>query len=456
MTTSRGWIYSCRSTCLRLLAIAMLPAAHPEARAVDVRISWDYGASGASGFMLYCGPSSGKYLSPVDVGNTQSHTVAVAPGTATYCAVTAYDSSRVQSLRSNEVRIDVPPDAPSASFKATPMSGTAPLSVAFTDLSAGKVTGWSWSFGDGATSGVHNPSHTYVNPGTYSVRLTVSGPGGTATQTGATPISVSSAAGAAELILDAGQSRTSFTGKWCVSSAAKPYGARSLYSCGAGVDTYRWTPSLPVAATYDVYIWWTSHPNRSKSVPVTVQYNGAARTFTANQQVGAGQWQLLGGFPFAAGTTGYVQISDQNGQAAADAVRWVRANAAEIILDSGQARTSFSGAWCASSAPAAYGLSSLYSCGPALDTYRWTPSFPAAGSYDVYIWWTSHSNRSTSVPITVVSRDGTKSFTRDQRVSGGQWQLLGRFSFAAGASGYVEISDRNGQTSADAVRFVPQ
>jgi len=37
------------------------------------------------------------------------------------------------------------------------------------------VTSWSWDFGDGATSSLTDPTHTYVAMGTYSVQLLVSG-----------------------------------------------------------------------------------------------------------------------------------------------------------------------------------------------------------------------------------------------------------------------------------------
>jgi len=37
------------------------------------------------------------------------------------------------------------------------------------------ITSWSWSFGDGGTSTLENPSHTYAAPGTYTVTLTIAG-----------------------------------------------------------------------------------------------------------------------------------------------------------------------------------------------------------------------------------------------------------------------------------------
>ena len=68
--------------------------------------------------------------------------------------------------------------APDAVFTASSFSGTAPLSVQFTDQSAGSPTIWTWAFGDGSTSSLRNPAHTYVNAGTYQVELTVSNSGG--------------------------------------------------------------------------------------------------------------------------------------------------------------------------------------------------------------------------------------------------------------------------------------
>jgi len=76
-----------------------------------------------------------------------------------------------------------PPVAPVANFTSAPNSGTAPLAVAFTDLSTGDITARSWTFGDGGTSTVTSPSHSYTVAGTYSVSLTVTGPGGSNTLT---------------------------------------------------------------------------------------------------------------------------------------------------------------------------------------------------------------------------------------------------------------------------------
>ncbi len=70
------------------------------------------------------------------------------------------------------------PDPPVAAFVGSPTSGTVPFIVNFTDQSTGSITGWSWNFGDGGTSTLQNPSHQYTSAGTYTVTLTVTGPGG--------------------------------------------------------------------------------------------------------------------------------------------------------------------------------------------------------------------------------------------------------------------------------------
>jgi PKD repeat protein len=70
------------------------------------------------------------------------------------------------------------PEVPVADFKATPTTGTAPLTVNFTDLSSNSPDSWLWDFGDGTNSTDQNPSHIYSIPETYTVKLTVSSSGG--------------------------------------------------------------------------------------------------------------------------------------------------------------------------------------------------------------------------------------------------------------------------------------
>jgi PKD repeat protein len=71
---------------------------------------------------------------------------------------------------------------PIADFSAAPTTGTAPLTVQFRDLSRGLITGRSWDFGEGAAETRANPTYTYNQPGTYTVRLNVDGINGSDTE----------------------------------------------------------------------------------------------------------------------------------------------------------------------------------------------------------------------------------------------------------------------------------
>ncbi len=83
-----------------------------------------------------------------------------------------------QDTAQSTITVAQPPDAPTASFTQDKTSGDIPLIVQFTNQSTGAITAYAWDFGDGSTSTDASPSHTFVTSGTYTVGLTVSGPGG--------------------------------------------------------------------------------------------------------------------------------------------------------------------------------------------------------------------------------------------------------------------------------------
>ncbi len=66
-----------------------------------------------------------------------------------------------------------------ADFLAAPPAGVIPLTVVFTNTSTGDFDSSLWAFGDGITSPLMSPVHTYTGAGLYTVTLTVSGLGGT-------------------------------------------------------------------------------------------------------------------------------------------------------------------------------------------------------------------------------------------------------------------------------------
>lgn len=62
---------------------------------------------------------------------------------------------------------------PTAKFTSDVTEGCSPLVVKFQDLSTGNIKEWKWYFGNGGNSDSANPSSSYVNSGTYDVKLVV-------------------------------------------------------------------------------------------------------------------------------------------------------------------------------------------------------------------------------------------------------------------------------------------
>ncbi len=60
-----------------------------------------------------------------------------------------------------------------ADFTAIGTAGCSPLVVGFQDISTGNPTQWKWDLGNGTTSFVQHPSVSYINPGTYNIKLVI-------------------------------------------------------------------------------------------------------------------------------------------------------------------------------------------------------------------------------------------------------------------------------------------
>src|SRR5512132_2344853 len=100
------WGYSRRTLSYVVFVCALACGAWTpmEARSAQAALSWDYTASGAAGFVLYCGSVSGAYSMRIDVGNATSYTVnGLTAGVTYYCVTTAYDAAKMESAYSAEV-----------------------------------------------------------------------------------------------------------------------------------------------------------------------------------------------------------------------------------------------------------------------------------------------------------------------------------------------------------------
>jgi PKD repeat protein len=119
-----------------------------------------------------------------------THTYA-APGTYTWAMTTAIQGVICQKTGTITVSAGC---SVSCQASATPVSGTAPLSVAFagsaTPSGCSGATTYDWSFGDGsAHQATQSPTHTYAAAGTYTWTFTASAGGHACTRTGQVTVS---------------------------------------------------------------------------------------------------------------------------------------------------------------------------------------------------------------------------------------------------------------------------
>jgi hypothetical protein len=96
------------------------------------------------------------------------------------------------------------------------------------------------------------------------------------------------------------------------------------YDGSSGADSGKsatFTPTLPTAGTYRVYMRWVGTSSMPDAAPVTVHHGWTSTALTVNQQVNGGQWNLLGTFSLAAGDRVTLSAADA-GFTVADAVRF--------------------------------------------------------------------------------------------------------------------------------------
>ena len=257
------------------------------------------------------------------------------------------------------------------------------------------------------------------------------------------------------IVVDNGSTGTSSTGKWKNSGGIEYYDSKSVYSNEAGA-TY--TFEANVGGLYEVSMWWTEYSNRSSKVPVEI-WSGTILldTVIVNQQENGGQWNVLGTYTFSGAANIVIVSEGSNVTTCADAVKLVKSSEPvtnslpQVIIDNGGEGTETDGTWKTSGGESYYESRSVYSneVGAA-----YTFKTAISGTYEVSLWWTEYSNRSSEVPVEIWS--GTTLLDTvivNQQENGGQWNVLGTYTFSGAANIVVVSESSNVTTCADAVKL---
>ncbi|MEX0611305.1 MAG: hypothetical protein WD229_04220, partial [Pirellulales bacterium] len=135
----------------------------------------------------------------------------------------------------------------------------------------------------------------------------------------------------------------------------------------------------------------------------------------------------------------------------------------EVVLDNDDPAVTFVGSWSNSTSSIHFGsagdvpyrFASTASTETAYARYR--PSISEAGFYPVYAWTRYGSDRASDQLYRVNHSGGATEVTANHRQVGNGLVYLGTYHFDAGTNGYVDISNRSGDSGnvviADMVRF---
>lgn len=138
-----------------------------------------------------------------------------------------------------------------------------------------------------------------------------------------------------EVVVDNDDPGVTYTGSWFNSSSSKyydynrsgaPTAVRYRFATAATTENAkaRYTPNLPQSEFYPVYTWAAHSTNRVPQLYRIHHTGGTATAIIDHRRVGNG-WIWLGNYYFEAGTSGWVEISNQSsvsGVVIADAIRF--------------------------------------------------------------------------------------------------------------------------------------
>jgi PKD repeat protein len=248
-------------------------------------LAWDaVDHADLAGYELHYGEQSGQYAASIGTTETQQTVSGLDAGKTYFFAVKAVHRSdrTLDSVFSNEVSATIADAPPQAGFTMSVTEGVAPLTVAFADASTGTIDTWAWSFADGATSTSASPSHTFTSPGSYSVTLEVSGPGGTASATAVVTVASPALPPVADFAASA-------------SSGFAPLSVTFTDQSSGEIESWQWDFGDGGTSTAAQAVWTYQLPG-TYSVSLTVTGPGGSDTLTKHQLISVSGLPPVAGF----------------------------------------------------------------------------------------------------------------------------------------------------------------
>jgi len=80
--------------------------------------------------------------------------------------------------------------------------------------------------------------------------------------------------------------------------------------------------------------------------------------------------------------------------------------------------------------------------GPDGATYTWQFTSQPAGTYEVFMWWSGWSSRTTNASVAINHRDGSNTISVNQKLNAGKWNSLGQFYFNGTGSVTITAAER--------------
>ena len=288
----------------------------------QINLAWTDNSSNEANFTVARSTTAGgPYTDIVTLAaNTTSYNNTGLSASTTYYYVVRASNTGGSSANSAEASATTlqPPTPPAPSGLTATAVSSSQINLSWTDNSSnesGFIVGRSTTSGGPYTdvitvgANVTSTSNTGLSASTtyYYVVRAYNGSGSSVNSAQA---SATTQANTTNFIID--DTAATVVGTWTSGSASTDkFGTDYLFKSGGTGSAYvQFAPSISTAGSYQVYEWHAQGANRTTNAPYVVNYNGGSKTVKVNQEVNGGQWNLLGIYTFAAGTTGNVRLTD--------------------------------------------------------------------------------------------------------------------------------------------------